>query len=179
MPTPGKLWRHVTINTRCTWLHGDPRGFRDHDHRVHSSGDYKDPPPPDEHSGLHDYMNRRAGEPVTIASELRERIGLALVKKLTTIGHRMLVACVGSRHTHIVVELPQSLSDAKREIGRAKQAASHAVRDAMPGRIWADGGDFRLINDQEHARNTFEYILDHAEEGAWVWSYKNTGQKLL
>lgn len=101
-----------------------------------------------------------------------------LWKKITAIGHRMLVACVGGRHTHILVELPETLSEARREIGRAKQAASHAVRDAMPGRIWADGGDFRQIQDHDHARRTFKYILDHAEEGAWVWSYKDAEREL-
>jgi len=33
-----RLWRHVIINTRGTWLHGDSRGFRNRKHRIHSSG---------------------------------------------------------------------------------------------------------------------------------------------
>ena len=26
MPDAAKIWRHVIVNTRCTWLHGDERG---------------------------------------------------------------------------------------------------------------------------------------------------------
>ncbi|HSZ58001.1 MAG TPA: hypothetical protein VK797_20225 [Tepidisphaeraceae bacterium] len=35
MPAPGKKWRHVIINTRSSWLHGDERGFRNRGHRIH------------------------------------------------------------------------------------------------------------------------------------------------
>src|SRR5262249_17500638 len=51
MPAEGKLWRHVIISTLNSWLPGDPRGFRAVNHKIHSSGDYKNPPP-GEHAGL-------------------------------------------------------------------------------------------------------------------------------
>ena len=51
MPAEGMLWRHVICHAKNTWLHGDERGFRDRDHRAHSSGDYYNPPPKDEHQG--------------------------------------------------------------------------------------------------------------------------------
>jgi hypothetical protein len=53
MPKPGMRWRHCVIGTHNSWLPGDPRGFRAIDHKIHSSGDYKNPPPEGEHSGLH------------------------------------------------------------------------------------------------------------------------------
>ncbi len=35
---------HVMFSTRGHWLPVDPRGFRNRDHRIHSSGDYTHPP---------------------------------------------------------------------------------------------------------------------------------------
>jgi hypothetical protein len=55
MPLRGKAWWHVQIGTYCAWLPGDKRGFRNRDHRIDSTGDYRDPPPPDEHAGLREY----------------------------------------------------------------------------------------------------------------------------
>ncbi len=53
MPTPGKCWWHNILSTHGSWLPGNPRGFRSRNHRIHSSGDYKNPPPLGEHAGLH------------------------------------------------------------------------------------------------------------------------------
>lgn len=53
-------WRHVVISTRSSWLPGSPRGWRSRNHKRHSSGDYKKPPPPDEHEGLREYVEKRA-----------------------------------------------------------------------------------------------------------------------
>src|SRR5205814_7189946 len=63
MPRPGMMWRHVVISTRRSWLHGDRRGFRSRGHRIHSSGDYRDPPPQGEHEGLLGYHETRAKGP--------------------------------------------------------------------------------------------------------------------
>lgn len=82
MPAPGMRWRHLILNTRCTWLHGDERGFRSRGHRIHSSGDYKDPPPPDEHEGLRRYHQTRSGEPVIIPAVARALAGPAFVARL-------------------------------------------------------------------------------------------------
>ena len=49
-----KYWQHVILGTRCSWMHGDRRGFRDRGHRIHSSGDYKNPPPAGEYDRLHE-----------------------------------------------------------------------------------------------------------------------------
>jgi hypothetical protein len=50
MPLPGMAWRHLVIFTHNSWLPGDPRGFRSQNHKILSSGDYKNPPPPGEHA---------------------------------------------------------------------------------------------------------------------------------
>jgi hypothetical protein len=57
-------WRHIVCNTKCSWLPGDDRGFRSREHRIHSSGDYKNPPPKNEHEGLRRYQEEKSGETV-------------------------------------------------------------------------------------------------------------------
>jgi hypothetical protein len=66
MPRPGHRWYHVTINTYGTWLPGDPRGFHSRGHRVHSSGDYREPPPEREHAGLHRWSKERSAASVSL-----------------------------------------------------------------------------------------------------------------
>src|SRR5436189_277231 len=106
MPQPGLRWWHVIINTRSSWLHGDPRGFRSRNHRIHSSGDYKTPPPPGEHAGLLRYHQKRAAARITIPSAMRQRIGEEIIAFLTDRGYRVLVVSVSGEHVHILVELP-------------------------------------------------------------------------
>src|SRR5690348_17244890 len=109
MPDPGKIWRHVIISTRRAWLHSDARGFRSRKHRIHSSGDYKNPPPAGEHSGLLKYHRRRAkGPAILIPLTLRAEIGTALLNSMTAAGYRVLVVAVTATHAHILVELPTS-----------------------------------------------------------------------
>src|SRR5687768_14540845 len=126
-------WRHVIINTRCSWLHGDERGFRSRGHRIHSSGDYKNPPPPREHDGLRTYHRERSGIPITVSRDLRDTVIRAFVEKVREMGLAVVVVSVGGRHTHALMELPDDMPQIRRIIGKCKQRASHAVRDALPG----------------------------------------------
>src|SRR5688572_11171736 len=106
MPLKGKAWWHVQIGTYCAWLPGDKRGFRSRDHRIHSSGNYRKPPPPDEHEGLREYNENRSPGPVKIPRELRLRIATRLAESLMKRGHRVLVVSVAEKHGHAVTELP-------------------------------------------------------------------------
>src|SRR5205814_1318626 len=133
MPKRGMSWRHVIINTKNTWLHGDERGFRSRKHRIHSSGDYRNPPPKGEHRALHEYQLERAGEEVTIPQELRARIGQALLTYLRNQNHCVLALAVAKVHAHAVVELPTARSTVKRIIGEAKRGASRAVTSELSG----------------------------------------------
>src|SRR3954466_10612412 len=109
MPAPGKSWRHSIINTRCSWVLADVRGFRSRKHRLHSSGDYKNPPPKSEHAGLRDWMKERAAPPVEIPSECRAIIGRTLVKFFQDSGHRLLAIAIGKNHGHALVELQDDI----------------------------------------------------------------------
>src|SRR4051812_14964174 len=75
-------WRHVIINTKSSWLHGEKRGFRSRGHRIHSSGDYRNPPPFLEHSGLRIYHQERAEPTVFLDHELWPLIGRAIRDRL-------------------------------------------------------------------------------------------------
>ncbi len=175
MPLPGKRWWHLVLHTRGSWLHGDPRGFRSRDHRLHSSGDYKRPPPPDEHAGLRAYHRGRSAPPVVLSPSLRSRVGLTLRRKLQRQRHEALAISVGPTHAHLLAELPESYQAALTLSASWKQASSHAVRDELPGRVWAEGGKPIPIRNHAHQREVFDYIVDHArKEGAWVWTFRGS-----
>src|SRR5262245_7525681 len=121
MPRPGMRWRHVVINTKNTWLHGDERGFRSRRHRVHSSGNYKHRPPPREHKGLRDYHEKRSGGEVHISIELRPIVGSVVLEYLLSISVRVIAVAVGKVHTRVIAEMGVDLGLVKRIIGQAKR----------------------------------------------------------
>ena len=170
MPTPGKKWFHVTLGTYASWLPGDPRGFRSRDHRLHSSGDHRNPPPPGEHAGLHRYAKKISGPTTVLPASLRPIIGRKLRDHALKLEHQVLAVCVGAKHAHLQVELPMDDGAADHEIGRCKQAAALAVRDTLAGKkLWAGKAGFKPITDKPHQKNVRGYIRKHTDEWAWVW----------
>ena len=165
------MLRHVTLHSLCTWLHGDPRGFRSRDHRIHSSGDYKSPPPQGEHAGLWTYHLNRSQPAVQFLEDIRAPIGQVLVRYLLDEGHRILIVSVSKTHAHLLVELPNNEKAMKEIIGRAKSRSSRAVKDQLPGSIWAEGGDFEPVLNAAHESNAFSYIRDQQGPDAWTWTH--------
>jgi len=172
MPTAGKQWHHIILNTRGSWLHGDPRGFRSRRHRKHSSGDYKSPPPTGEHAGLHRLIKSQSRAAIRLPRDLWPTIGQAIITKATSQNHRLLVLSVDVHHAHLLVELPTDRRSVKRIVGSWKQRASHAVRNRLPGEIWSKSCDPIRVRDREHQQRVYRYVLEHVEQGAWVWSYR-------
>jgi REP element-mobilizing transposase RayT len=168
-----KVWQHVILGSRCSWLHGDPRGFRDRHHRLHSSGDYKNRPPANEHAHVRKYYNKRARKTVSFSLELRILTLREFVQKMRRLGHNIIAGAIAKRHLHALTELPNEYDKMKREIGKSKQKASHAARQLLPGTIWAAGGEFTRIKDRGHLRNTYSYIRERQERGAVVWSHSD------
>ena len=166
---PSSWWYHLILNARGTWLTGDERGFRSRHHRIHSSGDYKHPPPPDEHAGLYRYIKARARDAVAFPADLQPVIGQAILRKAASMDHRVLALSVDARHVHLLIHVPDSRREALRVMGSLKQYASHQIRARLPGRIWAGSGDPIRIEDDQHYANVRGYIWDHRLEGAWVW----------
>ena len=173
MPVSGYRWRLVTISTHNSWLPGDKRGWRSRDHKRHSSGDYRDPPPSTEHEGLRRWAHEHSGPKAIIPRPVRSRIAAALIGKIQEMKYRCHCVSVSATHSHLLVELPDDLARIRKVVGQWKQAASHAVRDVMPGKVWAEGGDWEPIDTPERLRIEFVYVTTKQGPGAHVWSFRN------
>ena len=173
MPPTGMLWRHVIVNTHCTWLPGAAKGFRNRDHRIHSSGDYKNPPPPLEHVRLRDHVRRVAGRGAEIPASSREAVGRAFVDRLRKEGFTVLAVSVSAEHVHVLTELPNHRPTIRTIIGRCKQYGTRAARPTVAGELWADGGEFKEVRDRWHQLNVYEYILTKQGPWAWTWSFRD------
>lgn len=160
-------WAHVIINTHGSWLPGEPMGFRNRNHRIHSSGDVDHPPPPSEHEGLLRYSHSRSRGAVCIPASQRRPIAVAIAEKLHALNRRVRIISVSASHAHILADVGPD--DAKPLVGKVKQAASHRVRDALPGKIWSDGCHVERVHDEARYRNTVIYIAAHEDEGAAIW----------
>ena len=162
-----KQWAHVTTSTRGHWVPGDARGFRSRGTRIISTGTYDNPPPSDEHAGLRRHARSIAAPVVKLTPEQRRAVGGAMLEKF----HEMEVfvgalACA-ALHTHVLIRA--GAADSKIIVGRAKQAASHRVRDEIPGRLWGGSSHPERIVSRERFWETVVYIAAHADDGAWVW----------
>jgi hypothetical protein len=152
-------------------LHGDSRGFRSRDHRIDSSGDYKSPPPPDEHAGLHKYHQKRSDEPVEFDVDLRVIICREFVLKMRKMGIRIIACSVGKKHLHALCDIPGIYPVMKKTVGMAKQKASHAVRQWLSGNVWCEGGSYKMIKNAAHLKNSYGYIRTRQDPGSIVWSH--------
>ena len=110
---------------------------------------------------------------MTIVESLRPIVGRALRTRCEKSGCELLVVSVGLTHAHLLVELDDDDAAAQRFAGRLKQAASHALRRQMPGRVWAGGGKPIRVVDREHHRAAFDYIRGHVAEASWVWTFRD------
>jgi REP element-mobilizing transposase RayT len=175
MPPDTRIWHHVVITTYGAWLHGDARGFRTRHHREHIVGDYRNPPPP----GMYADEQRRSREllaqpSVVFMPEWRPRVGRAVWQELTRLGAWLLAAAVAAQHAHLLVKLPRGHQ--RQLIGRAKRYSTLVLRErGWEGKLWAVRSKAVVIRDRAHQLNTFEYILRHAEDGAWVGVWKTEG----
>lgn len=169
-PSPGKHWVHLTIGTYASWLPGDDRGWRSRDHKVHSSGHHRAPPPKGEHAGLRQYSQSVSDKAVVIPKHLRPKIGQKLIEQFKKLGHRLRVLSVGGQHVHVLIELPISRNAAKHEVGRCKQAAALLVAGMFKPRLWQKDCGIKPVEDGLHWGHVDRYIRDHINQGAWVWS---------
>jgi hypothetical protein len=107
-----------------------------------------------------------------IPSRLRETIGVAIRDRLHDLGGRVLSISVSGQHLRIQVQL--ATEDARSELGEAKRHAWFVVREqGWSGKLWAKRPKIIRIRDRAHQERVYYYILDHAKEGAWVWSELN------
>ena len=140
---------------------------------MHSSGDYRMPPPEAEHAGLRAYHKSRSGQPIHFALEAHIMIVTTFVAKMRSLGYRVIACSVGREHLHCLAELSTSYQESKAAIGKCKQRASHGVRELIPGSIWSEGGQFKKIKDLGHFQNSYGYIREKQEAGTVVWSHRD------
>ena len=57
-------------------------------------------------------------------------------------------------------------------MGFSKRQACEAIRLHLTGEVWSAGGTFKLIKDEGHHRNTYEYIRDKQGPGTFVWTFR-------
>ncbi len=169
--TPRLVWYHIMVSFYGTWLYGDRRGFRTRHHREHVEGDYKNPPA----AGMYDHLERRSRkllkqEPVSLDSDARGVVGMAVKERLTGLGALVICVAVSSEHLHVLAKMPFGTSRAW--MGIAKRHAWFVMRDqGWSGKLWGKRCKAVPIKDRRHQLNVYHYILDHVNEGAWVWKW--------
>ena len=166
---PPGAWYHVIWNTLGSWLPGDPRGFRNRDHRIHSSGDYRNPPPREEHANLLAYNKSRSRDTVTLPRSIRPAIIESILDSLQRAEQHAAAISVAAEHVHVLAALPHDYEAAERLVGKLKTYASLAVRVALPGSIWSRGCTIKRVSDESHWEAKRHYLTFKQERGACTW----------
>ncbi|MCL4197805.1 MAG: hypothetical protein KJZ69_09970 [Phycisphaerales bacterium] len=186
-------WYHAITSTYGSWLPGDPRGFRTRKHREHVQGDYKSPPPPGRFETRHADAHRKLKRPAVVLNALQRRIVLEEFRE-TLVAHdvRVIAIAVAATHLHVLAQLParpskptfierglrrtSAIDDPVRHLmGIAKQwSAKRLVREGhvASGPVWGKRGKIVPIRDRRHQINVCNYVVQHAEEGAEVWTFR-------
>jgi hypothetical protein len=160
---------HGIVHYFGQWISGDERGFRATDHKIHSSGDYRNRPPRDEHEGLRLWVKSHISQsPVVLSPHELPVLANAFIFKLFNEGSNVRCLCCSATHIHVLYD--SIATDAKVEIGSAKQFASLKL-ESRPGRVFAKDCSVDEVT-LEHARRLWKYILGHEQkEGAFIWRY--------
>jgi hypothetical protein len=159
---------HVICTLHGHWIPGDERGFRSRGHRIHSSGDDRNPPPPTEHAGLRRFaVTVTANVVPVLGNDERAIVGEAMLTKLMKLSCRVYAVACGAAHAYVVFE--SSVNEIKSNVGKAKQFASFRLK-SRTGQLWGEGAGITRVMDEAQLQSVFDYICHHAaKEGAWVW----------
>ena len=166
-------WFHITSHTYGAWLYGDSKGFRTRHHREHVEGDYKNPPPP----GMYATQLRRSRqllkqEPVKLSLPWRKIIGSAVRDKIQLLGAELLCISMSNTHAHLLAKMPGQ-EVPRLWMGQAKKHSNFIGKEhGWTGKLWAVRSKVTPVKDRPHQLNVYHYILDHVDEGAWVWDFR-------
>ncbi|MCI0363387.1 MAG: hypothetical protein L0Y44_08180 [Phycisphaerales bacterium] len=184
MSAPWNFWYHVSSNTKSTWLHGDPRGFRTRHHREHIEGDYHNPPPP----GTYESKFRRSrsllkSPPVILTREQCLIVCRTMAEALEF--HKIWFAdmAIGPKHFHLLAQFPpgRSMSNGRPILDPARHFTGIAKKESArrlstvglrpEGHTWGKRSHPVAVENEQHflyLKNI--YIPKHVEEGAVVYS---------
>jgi hypothetical protein len=177
---PWNDWYHATATAYAQWLRGDPRGWRERDHRLHVEGDYKRRPVPTKYNRAIFEQSKRLtkGEPTFFPRGLRADIGMRVLESFRIQAIEIVALSVGGKHIHLLFSCP--LRNPKAVVGKAKnnvtkKLSAEGLIDLPEGsRLWALGSHPKPITGQVHLDRAYRYILYHVSEGAWVWSFRDS-----
>jgi hypothetical protein len=172
-------WYHITTNPYGQWLRGDPRGWRERDHRRHVEGNYAHPPAPSAYNEAVLEHSKRLmnGRTVTFSPARRRDVGVLILESLAIQQIEVLCLGVAATHLHLLARCPRN--DPKNVIGKAKNHVWMQLvngGDRLKARMnvapfWAVGSHAEPVTCRKHQVDIFWYILRHREQGAWVWCY--------
>jgi hypothetical protein len=184
MPAPWNSWYHVSTNTKSTWLHGDPRGFRTRHHREHVEGDYRIPPSFETYDAkLGRSQALLKNPPVVLTFEQCLIVCRTMAQALEF--HKIWFAdiAVGPKHFHLLAQFPPDrvmangrpiLDPAMHFTGIAKKESARqlsALGLRPQGHTWGRKSRPVPVEDEEHFRYLRdEYLPAHAGEGAALYS---------
>jgi hypothetical protein len=173
-----RAWFHLTAHSYGAWLHGDPRGFRTRHHREHVEGDYRNPPPEGEYADKYERSKELLKQaPVVFPTGWRSVVGGAFRDRLEQEGALVLCVSASGQHVHALAKMPPAL--ARHWVGLAKRHVTFVLHErGWEGLVWAKRSKETPVKDRRHQLNVFDYILRHAREGAWVWSFREREQQV-
>lgn len=167
-----KAWFHIMWSTFGTWLPGDGRGFRNHQHRIHSDHDYTTPEVTNRHVGLRRYSQRVMHKPPVRLDREQSRVVLRMLRIATTRKQIELLACsVSPTRVHLLAKFDEDAQPT--DIGQLKRVSSRAIPE-IRGRLWGARWHDLRIRDRQHQASVFRYIVAHAQkENAVVWTFRD------
>ena len=169
--TETTLWSNP--NGAEGWLPGDDRGFRSRGHRLHSSGDYKNPPKEDTLG--YENTTRIAQDLIVIPEHFAERIGRAIVGKLMNLDLRVVVISVSGQHVHFLAELPIDIRTTKQLVGQVKGGCVSCCFSRNAGSSLV--GRRRLQPSGINNISTMFCVRAISATGAWVRRTNKTSRK--
>lgn len=184
MSAPWNFWYHVTSNTKSTWLHGEPRGFRTRHHREHIEGNYRSPPL----SGKYQAKLQRSkallkAPPVVLTFEQCLIVCRTMAEALDFHKIWFTDIAIGPKHFHLLAQFPPNrvmhngrsiLDPAMHFTGIAKKESARRLSSLglrPQGHTWGKKSHPVPVESEEHFLYLRDqYIPEHVHEGAAVYS---------
>jgi hypothetical protein len=183
-------WYHLNGNTYGTWIRGDERGWRARHHREHVDGDYKHPPPPEEHAEERNASRKLMGDAVRLSAEARRVACGVIVESLLHQKVEVIACALDDHHYHVLARfrMPRPLPvDAawlvktrhqpiyayvRHVFGLAKSRSTRALSGSglVPeGGVWSKRFKITPVSDRAHQVAVYRYILRHGTRRAATW----------